>query len=45
VVHKSGETGNYGGGRWRKAWLLDHERAMAAMPGSAQKRMSVPMAW
>jgi O-6-methylguanine DNA methyltransferase len=29
VVRKSGETGNYGGGRWRKAWLLDHERAMA----------------
>jgi len=50
VVHKSGETGNYGGGRWRKAWLLDHERAMTAMPvaagtSSAQKRMSVPMAW
>ncbi len=29
VVRKSGETGNYGGGRWRKAWLLDHERRMA----------------
>jgi O-6-methylguanine DNA methyltransferase len=28
VVRKSGETGNYGGGRWRKAWLLDHERRM-----------------
>jgi AraC family transcriptional regulator of adaptative response/methylated-DNA-[protein]-cysteine methyltransferase len=28
VVRKSGETGNYGGGRWRKAWLLAHERAM-----------------
>jgi O-6-methylguanine DNA methyltransferase len=25
VIRKSGETGNYGGGRWRKAWLLDHE--------------------
>lgn len=25
VVRKSGETGNYGGGRWRKAWLLAHE--------------------
>jgi O-6-methylguanine DNA methyltransferase len=28
VVRKSGEVGNYGGGRWRKAWLLDHERRM-----------------
>lgn len=25
VVRKSGETGNYGGGRWRKEWLLQHE--------------------
>jgi O-6-methylguanine DNA methyltransferase len=30
VVRKSGETGGYGGGRWRKAWLLAHERSMAA---------------
>lgn len=29
VVRKSGETGNYGGGRWRKAWLLDHEARVA----------------
>ena len=28
VVRKSGEVGNYGGGSWRKAWLLDHERRM-----------------
>jgi len=32
VVRKSGETGNYGGGRWRKAWLLAHEAAMVAAP-------------
>ena len=32
VVRKSGETGNYGGGRWRKAWLLAHEAAAAAAP-------------
>lgn len=32
VVRKSGETGNYGGGRWRKQWLLAHEAAMAATP-------------
>lgn len=30
VVRKSGETGNYGGGRWRKAWLLAHEAAVRA---------------
>ncbi len=30
VVRKSGETGNYGGGRWRKEWLLAHEAASAA---------------
>jgi O-6-methylguanine DNA methyltransferase len=30
VVRKSGEVGNYGGGRWRKAWLLDHEARVAA---------------
>lgn len=30
VVRKSGETGNYGGGRWRKEWLLAHEARLAA---------------
>ena len=30
VVRKSGETGNYGGGRWRKEWLLAHEARVAA---------------
>lgn len=29
VVRKGGEAGNYGGGRWRKEWLLAHEAAMA----------------
>jgi O-6-methylguanine DNA methyltransferase len=32
VVRKSGETGNYGGGRWRKAWLLDHEARLTGRP-------------
>lgn len=27
VVRKSGETGGYGGGAWRKEWLLAHEAA------------------
>jgi AraC family transcriptional regulator of adaptative response/methylated-DNA-[protein]-cysteine methyltransferase len=30
VVRKSGETGNYGGGQWRKEWLLAHEARAAA---------------
>jgi O-6-methylguanine DNA methyltransferase len=29
VIRKGGEVGNYGGGTWRKAWLLDHERDLA----------------
>lgn len=32
VVRKSGETGNYGGGRWRKEWLLAHEAAALTAP-------------
>lgn len=48
VIRKTGETGNYGGGRWRKAWLLAHERAMAAgsavarLPGSEDPDLVVP---
>lgn len=30
VIRKSGEVGGYGGGSWRKEWLLAHERAAAA---------------
>jgi len=37
VVRKNGETGNYGGGRWRKAWLLAHEQAMAGASGPATR--------
>jgi O-6-methylguanine DNA methyltransferase len=29
VIRKSGELGGYGGGSWRKQWLLDHERRLA----------------
>lgn len=32
VVRKGGEAGNYGGGRWRKEWLLAHEAATASTP-------------
>jgi AraC family transcriptional regulator of adaptative response/methylated-DNA-[protein]-cysteine methyltransferase len=34
VIRKSGEVGGYGGGSWRKAWLLDHERRLAAGSGA-----------
>jgi O-6-methylguanine DNA methyltransferase len=34
VIRKSGEIGNYGGGSWRKGWLLDHERRLAARSGA-----------
>ena len=33
VIRKSGEVGGYGGGSWRKAWLLDHERRLASAAG------------
>jgi O-6-methylguanine DNA methyltransferase len=29
VIRKDGDVGGYGGGSWRKAWLLDHERRLA----------------
>jgi O-6-methylguanine DNA methyltransferase len=29
VVRKGGGLGGYGGGLWRKAWLLEHERRVA----------------
>jgi O-6-methylguanine DNA methyltransferase len=32
VVRKSGEIGNYGGGRWRKEWLLNHEATLGGRP-------------
>ena len=32
VVRKGGETGNYGGGRWRKEWLLAHEASGLGAP-------------
>ncbi len=32
VIEANGELRGYGGGLWRKKWLLDHERAMAGQP-------------
>jgi AraC family transcriptional regulator of adaptative response/methylated-DNA-[protein]-cysteine methyltransferase len=31
VVNKSGQLGGYGGGLWRKQFLLDHERRVCAL--------------
>jgi AraC family transcriptional regulator of adaptative response/methylated-DNA-[protein]-cysteine methyltransferase len=28
VIRADGSLCGYGGGRWRKQWLIDHERAM-----------------
>jgi O-6-methylguanine DNA methyltransferase len=30
VVNADGKAGGYAGGRWRKEWLLQHERGSAA---------------
>ncbi|HSM38166.1 MAG TPA: methylated-DNA--[protein]-cysteine S-methyltransferase [Candidatus Limnocylindrales bacterium] len=44
VVRKSGETGNYGGGRWRKDWLLRHEAALAARARTRTAALRSPVA-
>jgi AraC family transcriptional regulator of adaptative response/methylated-DNA-[protein]-cysteine methyltransferase len=31
VIASDGGLGGYGGGTWRKAWLLDHERRIGAV--------------
>jgi AraC family transcriptional regulator of adaptative response/methylated-DNA-[protein]-cysteine methyltransferase len=33
VIGADGSLTGYGGGLWRKKWLLEHERRMAATPG------------
>jgi len=41
VVNDDGRVGGYGGGRWRKEWLLRHERTLAgASHKSCQGRAS-----
>lgn len=32
VINTNGDIGGYGGGQWRKRWLLEHERRVAGMP-------------
>lgn len=34
VIGSDGTLTGYGGGVWRKEWLLEHERAMAGQPGA-----------
>jgi hypothetical protein len=44
VVRKGGDLGGYGGGVWRKAWLLDHERRIAAVdPGPSATAPAAPL--
>jgi O-6-methylguanine DNA methyltransferase len=43
VVRKGGELGGYGGGLWRKAWLLDHERRVAALAGPSGTAPATPL--
>jgi AraC family transcriptional regulator of adaptative response/methylated-DNA-[protein]-cysteine methyltransferase len=31
VVNKDGKLGGYGGGLWRKQWLLDLERSTSSL--------------
>jgi AraC family transcriptional regulator of adaptative response/methylated-DNA-[protein]-cysteine methyltransferase len=38
VIRADGTLCGYGGGLWRKKWLLDHERKWRAMSRSARKR-------
>jgi hypothetical protein len=33
VIGANGTLTGYGGGLWRKQWLLDHERTHAGRPG------------
>jgi AraC family transcriptional regulator of adaptative response/methylated-DNA-[protein]-cysteine methyltransferase len=45
VVGADGTLTGYGGGLWRKAWLLEHERARAGrgqptLPGIERHRIS-----
>lgn len=36
VIRSDGSLCGYGGGRWRKQWLLDHERARITSPAIAR---------
>jgi O-6-methylguanine DNA methyltransferase len=40
VVRKTGEVGNYGGGRWRKAWLIRHEAALQRSSAASDARVT-----
>ena len=44
VIRKSGGLGGYGGGVWRKAWLLDHERRTAPLTQAQTAAALAPMA-
>ena len=41
VIEAGGELRGYGGGLWRKKWLLDHERAMVQQMSIAPLKLAV----
>ena len=41
VIRKSGEVGGYGGGSWRKQWLLAYERRLASRRSLTER----PISW
>jgi AraC family transcriptional regulator of adaptative response/methylated-DNA-[protein]-cysteine methyltransferase len=44
VIQENGELRGYGGGLWRKRWLLDHERAVAGgVQSFGTKGLSIPV--
>ena len=42
VIGADGTLTGYGGGLWRKAWLLEHERTHRATVGSGLTRWRPP---
>jgi len=44
VIRKGGGLGGYGGGLWRKAWLLEHEKRVAALRDEGPTAGLGPMA-
>lgn len=39
VIGASGALTGFGGGLWRKRWLLEHENAMETIPGPPQREL------
>ncbi|HKP10756.1 MAG TPA: trifunctional transcriptional activator/DNA repair protein Ada/methylated-DNA--[protein]-cysteine S-methyltransferase [Blastocatellia bacterium] len=44
VIRADGNLCGYGGGLWRKKWLLEHERRMTGQAASASEQMTLNLA-